>query len=151
MRYLAQVKTTESPASGELLMLAQQNADQTWIVLGQVIAVPVADVGNFTSGMLVLVEVDEEQQILNLQDAKYWLLDVIEEFLATNLSPAFLQQEAERAEQWRQDLTLQSQDLARRTMELEARQEQIQTLEAELKEEREKLEAMAAQLMEKTE
>lgn len=151
MRYLAQVKTTESPASGELLMLAQQNADQTWIVLGQVIAVPVADVGDFTSGMLVLVEVDEEQQILNLQDAKYWLLDVIEEFLATNLSPAFLQQEAERAEQWRQDLTLQSQDLARRTMELEARQEQIQTLEAELKEEREKLEAMAAQLMEKTE
>ena len=151
MRYLAQVKTTESSASGELLMLAQQNADQTWIVLGQVIAVPVADVGDFTSGMLVLVEVDEEQQILNLQDAKYWLLDVIEEFLATNLSPAFLQQEAERAEQWRQDLTLQSQDLARRNMELEARQEQIQTLEAELKEEREKLEAMAAQLMEKTE
>jgi hypothetical protein len=44
-----------------------------------------------------------------------------------------LQQEVERAEEWRQSLTLQNQDLARRTLELEARREQIQALEESLK------------------
>jgi len=47
-----------------------------------------------------------------------------------------LQQEVERAEQWRQSLTIQNQDLARRSLELEARREQIQALEESLKRER---------------
>jgi hypothetical protein len=49
------------------------------------------------------------------------------------MTPAQLRQEAERAESWRQSLTLQNQDLARRSLELEARREQIQALEESLK------------------
>jgi uncharacterized protein (DUF3084 family) len=61
-----------------------------------------------------------------------------------------LQQESERVEQWRQSLTLQSQEIARRTLELEARREQLQELEEELRREKKKLELLAAQLPVKT-
>lgn len=64
------------------------------------------------------------------------MLDLIGTYLTTGITPDFLRQEAERAEQWRQSLTLQNQDLARRTLELEARREQIQALEESLKREK---------------
>ena len=60
-------------------------------------------------------------------------MELIQNYLTTGISPEFLRQEAERAEDWRQNLTLQNQDLARRTLELEARREQIQALEEALK------------------
>jgi dsDNA-specific endonuclease/ATPase MutS2 len=52
----------------------------------------------------------------------------------------------QRAEQWRQSLTLKSQELGRRALEMEARRDQIQELEENLKQEKEKLESMAAQV-----
>jgi hypothetical protein len=52
------------------------------------------------------------------------------------MTPELLQQEVERAEHWRQSLTLQNQDLARRSLELEARREQIQSLEESMKKEK---------------
>lgn len=57
-------------------------------------------------------------------------------YLSSGMTPELLQQEVERAEQWRQSLTIQNQDLARRSLELEARREQIQALEESLKRER---------------
>jgi predicted RNase H-like nuclease (RuvC/YqgF family) len=77
-------------------------------------------------------------------------LDLVEQYLSAGVTPTFLQEEAERTEQWRQDLTLQSQDLTRRHLEMEARREQIQTLEEDLKREKQQLEALAAQLKNKT-
>jgi uncharacterized protein (DUF3084 family) len=78
------------------------------------------------------------------------VLDLVQQYLSVGVTPTFLQEEAERTEQWRQDLTLQSQDLTRRHLEMEARREQIQTLEEDLKREKQQLEALAAQLKNKT-
>jgi len=46
-------------------------------------------------------------------------------------------QQASRAEKWRQTLTLQNQELARRLLELEARREQIEALEESFKRDKE--------------
>ena len=58
---------------------------------------------------------------------------MLQTYLSNGITPAFLHQEVERAEKWRQTLSLQSQDLARRSLELEARREQIQALEESLR------------------
>jgi hypothetical protein len=44
-----------------------------------------------------------------------------------------LAHEANRLEQWKQSLTLQNQELSRRSLELEIRRDQLQALEAALK------------------
>jgi hypothetical protein len=86
------------------------------------------------------VDLSENYEILSIQQAKDWVLDLVQKYLTIEVNPTFLQEEAERVEQWRQDLTLQSQDLTRRNLELEARREQLQTLEEELKQEKQLLE-----------
>jgi len=65
------------------------------------------------------------------------VLKLVQTYLTSGMTVEFLQQEAERAEKWRQNLTLQNQELARRSLELEARREQIQALEESLKRDKE--------------
>ena len=66
--------------------------------------------------------------------------------MTTGFRTDVLQAEAQKAEAWRQSLTLQSQELSRRLIEVEARREQIQTLETKLQQEKELLESAIAQL-----
>jgi predicted RNase H-like nuclease (RuvC/YqgF family) len=56
------------------------------------------------------------------------------------MTPAALEQEIERAERWRQSLTLKSQEVDRRALETAARRDEIQELERNLKQEQEELE-----------
>lgn len=101
---------------------------------------------DFPEGMLVLVERTSAGQVTSIQDAQPWVLGIVQEYLAAGLSPVLLEQEAQRAEQWRQSLTLQSQELARRSLELEARRDQIQELEEKLRREKKQLESLASDL-----
>jgi hypothetical protein len=146
MLYLAQVQKKGFLGKAELRLLASQKSETTWTVLSEedTLLSPKAD--PFTEGMLVLVELDESRQLISIQEATEWVLDFIQKYLAMGITPAFLQQEAERAEQWRQSLTLQNQELGRRLLEVEARREQIQVLEENLKREKQELEALASQL-----
>lgn len=145
MLHLAQVQNNESAGGVELKLLARQNSEQTWAVINPE-CIPLTDSNSLNEGLLTLVDLSEEQEILSIEQAKDWVLDLVEKYLTIEVNPTFLQEEAERVEQWRQDLTLQSQDLTRRNLELEARREQLQTLEEELKGEKQKLEQSQQQL-----
>ncbi|UBF26991.1 hypothetical protein K9N68_03145 [Kovacikia minuta CCNUW1] len=145
MLYLAQVQKKGFLGKAGLQLLARQKSENAWILLTEEETIPATEAGNFSEGLLVLVDVTNNRQVLSIKDAKDWILDIIQNFLVTGITPAFLQQETERAEQWRQSLTLQSQELDRRALELEARREQIQDLEETLKREKRMVETIAAQ------
>lgn len=146
MLHLAQVQKKGFLGKAELRLLARQKSETTWALAAEEDAILSAEANAFGEGALVLVELTEDRQVTSLQDATGWVLDLVQKYLIAGLTPALLQQEVERAEQWRQSLTLQSQELGRRTLEVEARREQIQELEENLKREKKELEALAQQL-----
>jgi septal ring factor EnvC (AmiA/AmiB activator) len=150
MLHLAQVQNNESVGGVELLLLACQQSENSWTVINPETSL-LTNINLPSAGLLVLVELSDNQEILSIQHAKEWVLDLVQKYLTGGTTSTFLQEEAERAEQWRQDLTLQSQDLTRRNLEMEARREQIQSLEEDLKPEKHQLEIMAAQLKAKEE
>jgi len=144
MLYLAQVQKKEILDKISLQLLACQNYDETWAMLFQetVLTVPPDFTQNvLNEGMLVLADIGENSQVLHIQTATNWVLELVQKYLTTGFTPDFLQQEADKAEEWRQSLTLQSQELSRRLIEVEARREQIQNLEAKLQQEKQLLES----------
>jgi hypothetical protein len=151
MLYLAQVEKKGFLGKIGLRLLARQRTEDTWAaVAGEEAILSAESPQSLGEGALVLVEVSPSGEIVKIQDATSWVVGLVRDYLIKGITPAFLQQEAERVEQWRQSLTLQSQELARRTLELEARREQLQELEEELRREKKKLELLAAQLPVKT-
>ncbi|MBD1814731.1 hypothetical protein NDA07_17215 [Microcoleus vaginatus DQ-U2] len=156
MLYLAQVQNQENLGKISLQLLAGQNSDETWAILSEECFLtlpkdfaqnPINSATNvLNEGLLVLANVDENSQVLHIQVATNWVLQLVEKYLTTGFTPDFLQQEAQKAEDWRQSLTLQSQELSRRLIEVEARREQIQNLEAKLQQEKQLLESSIAQL-----
>ena len=150
MLHLAQVKQKEPEGKVRLKLLAQQKAEYAWAVLPAEEAelVMTLELFPYSAGSLVLVELSSDRQIIQATDATHWITEIIDQYLSVGITPASLQEEMQRAEQWRQSLTLQSQELGRRALEMEARRDQIQELEEKLEEEKKQLEAMAAQLKE---
>ncbi|MEG4520234.1 MULTISPECIES: hypothetical protein [unclassified Microcoleus] len=156
MLYLAQVHYQENLGEISLQLLACQNSDDTWAILSEESFLtlqkasdqhPINSATNvLNEGILVLADIGENNQVLNIQAATNWVLQLVEKYLTTGFTPDFLQQEAQKAEDWRQSLTLQSQELSRRLIEVEARREQIQNLEAKLQQEKQLLESSIAQL-----
>ena len=144
MRYLAQVLPADSAEAPGFVLLALQESDEAWSTLDSKgssrSVVRSSEASAQLPGAWVLLDLTEGHEVVFIQDAKPWVLQVIKTYLAFGITPEFLQQETDRAEQWRQSLTLQSQELDRRALELEARREQIQALEADLKREKQQLE-----------
>lgn len=148
MLHLAQVQTTGALGKPELLLLAYQKSATTWALLPKVMAIPAPETETWGEGALVLVEV-EDDQASNLHSATDWVLDLIKTYLLTGITPEFLKAEGDRAEEWRQNLTLQSQELARKGLEVESRREQIQGLEENLRQLEEKLKQWEQELKDK--
>lgn len=156
MLYLAQVQNQENLGEISLQLLACQNSEHTWAILSEETFFtlpqdfaqnPIYSATNvLNEGMLVLADIGENNQVVNIQSAANWVLQLVEKYLTTGFTPDFLQQEAQKAEDWRQSLTLQSQELSRRLIEVEARREQIQNLEAKLQQEKQLLESSINQL-----
>ncbi len=147
MLYLAQVQKKEILGEISLQLLAGQNSDETWAILTEqtVLTVPPDFAQNvLNEGVLVLVNILENGEVLNMRSANNWVLELVDKYLTTGFTPDFLQLEAQKAEDWRQSLTLQSQELSRRSIEVEARREQIQNLEAKLQQEKQLLESSLA-------
>lgn len=145
MLHLAQVQKKGYLGKAGLRLLASQRSEHIWTVLPQEETIVCTEAIAYSENLLVLVELSSMHQIISIREAKDWVLELVQKYLAQGITPAFLQQETERAEQWRQSLTLQSQELERRTLELEARREQIQALEEDLKREKKQLELLMAQ------
>lgn len=145
MLHLAQVTQTDPGGKVKLQLLAQQKAEHAWVILTQ------EDCSlwynaDYCLGALVLLELSSTKQVQHISDATGWVLEMIEQYLSLGVTPAILQEEVQRAEQWRQSLTLQSQEIGRRALEVEARRDQIQELEENLKAEKQKLEEIGAEL-----
>ena len=144
MLHLAQVQKQELSGKLALRLLAFQEAEYTWVIIAEENVIPPAEVmllgapaKTLSEGLLVLVELSPTGQIESIQNAASWVLELVQTYLTSGITPTFLQQEAERTEQWRQILTLQNQELSRRSLEVEARREQIQALEESIKREKE--------------
>lgn len=150
MLHLAQVEKVTSSETLGLRLIACQRAEYSWAVLANQEIIPYPESTEFGEGSLVLATLSETRQVMQVETANGWLVDIIQTFLRNGVTPAFLQEESERAEQWRQTLTLQSQDLDRRALELEARREQIEQLEETLKREKKQMETLAVQYKEQT-
>lgn len=150
MLHLAQVKQKASEGKVLIRLLAQQKAEYAWAVLdedeSQLCLDPDQHTSPYGEGALILVDLSPAKQIQEVYDATQWVLEIVEQFLAFGITPAILQEEVQRAEQWRQSLTLQSQELGRRALEVEARREQIQELEENLKQEKQAIDTITAQL-----
>ncbi len=136
MLYLAQAQKQKLSGQVQLHLLAHQQTTYKWEVdEGKI--VDVAEDFALLEGVLVLVELSPQGEVQSLQDATTWVLDLVKTYLTSGVTPAFLKAEADRSEQWRQSLTLQNQDLSRRSLEVEARREQIQALEESFKRDKE--------------
>jgi chromosome segregation ATPase len=146
MLHLAQVQKKSYLGKAGLRLLASQKSENVWTVATEEEMLLSTEVHAYNENELVLVEISNTQQILSIGSARDWVLEIVQKYLVTGITPAFLQQETERAEQWRQSLTLQSQELDRRALELEARREQIQALEEDLKREKKQFESLAGEL-----
>ncbi|GAB4369075.1 MAG: hypothetical protein Kow00121_08730 [Elainellaceae cyanobacterium] len=129
-----------------LQLLALQKAEHAWAVLNENNSHFWVEADEYNEGALVLVELTPTKQVQHIHDAAHWVLEIIEQYLTLGVNPASLQEEVQRAEQWRQSLTLQSQELGRRNLEIEARRDQIQELEESLKHEKQAVDEIMAQL-----
>ncbi len=140
MLYLAQVQKDQGLDTASLQLLACQPSETTWTLLPETEPLPSENIAPLTEGQLVLVELTDYQEIIKITDAKEWVLQFIKDYLSLGITPEFLQEEYQRAEQWRQDLTLQSQEVARGKLEVEARHAQLQIIEEKLNNEKMQLE-----------
>lgn len=144
MLYLAEVQKktrTFGGSKAEFKLLACQRAEHSWSAVGdEIISAP--DDVPYNSGALVLVELSGSRNVQRYTEAGKQLVSILQNF--SRLQEKFKTQE-EEIEQWKQSLTYQSQELNRREMEMEARQEQIQNVEADfekLGEERQEVETL---------
>jgi hypothetical protein len=131
--YLAQVEKNQTSGQLELKLLAYQQNPVLWNVLTKAEVLNVPHIKNFKDKVLVLAEINDDQQVISIRDAQNWVINLVQEYLTVGMTPEMLKAEVENLEEWRRDLTLQSQNLGIKTMELKARAEQIQELEERLK------------------
>lgn len=139
MLYLAQVEIDPNSAEIQLQVLARQESEYVWSVDNSQTLFLTKE-SSLCGGVLVLVEIGQEQQIISIQDAKEWILSILQQYLTKNtINPHFIEVEQSKVEKWRQEITAQNLDLNRRALEIETRREQLQELEQELKRDREEL------------
>ncbi|EAZ92957.1 hypothetical protein [Crocosphaera chwakensis] len=133
MLHLAQVKKNPDSGEMELLLLARQTSQDLWdIISHQVIPcnIPMC----FRDRVLVLVKLGNDHEIIEVKEAKDWVMGLVETYLTNGtITPQWVQKEQEKVEQWRQEITAKSLDLTRRQLELETQKEQLQELEGKLK------------------
>ncbi|MCT7957697.1 hypothetical protein [Laspinema palackyanum] len=146
MIYLAQVQKKGFLGKTGLRLLACQKSGDIWALVSETEPIVTTEANAFGEGILVLADITTGGQIRTINEATEWAINLVQQYLTKGLTPDFLQEQADEIEQWRQSLTLQSQELSRRALELEARRDQLQELEEKLKKEHHRLEILAQKL-----
>ncbi|MEB3358638.1 MAG: hypothetical protein VKK04_18070 [Synechococcales bacterium] len=149
MLYLAKVLKPDRSGNAGLQLLAQKKAEHFWTVIPpneKELVAGAGEIQDYSDGVLLIVKLSNDRQVKSVQEATRWILDTINQYLSQGITPEQMQEEVERLEQWRQSLTLQSQDLGRQKIELETRRDQIQELEKKLEQERKQIEIMMERL-----
>ncbi|MBC1195148.1 hypothetical protein H0901_07610 [Microcystis aeruginosa BLCCF158] len=153
MLYLAEVKKqTRGFISGyktELKLLACQHKDQTWSAIAGNDILTYDETNSIGEGALLLVNLSDNRQLQGnpeLAGAEMVRqLQKISRLIERN------KEDQEKIDQWKKSLTYQSEILNRQKMEMEARIEQIERIEAEfdyLEGKRQELENLKQQLIE---
>ena len=146
MLYLAQVEIDPNCPKIQLQVLAHQESEYVWSVDNSQTLLLTKE-SSLCPGVLVLVETGTDEQIISIQDAKEWILSILQQHLTENaINPQFIKKEQSKVEKWRQEITAQNLELNRRALEIETRREQLQELEQELKRDREELNRLREQL-----
>lgn len=146
MLYLAQVQVNPDSSEIQLQLLARQESEYVWSV-GNSETLVLTKESSLCAGVLVLVEMAQDRQIISIQDAKEWVLSILQQHLTKNaINSQFIATEQSKVEKWRQEITAQNLELNRRALEIETRREQLQELEQELKRDREELDRLQAEL-----
>lgn len=139
MLYLAQVKNNPNSEKVQLQVLAHQESEYVWSIDNSQTLLLTKE-SSLGAGVLVLVEVDSQQQIISVQEAKDWIIGILQQHRTkTAINSQFIRKEQSKVEKWRQEITAQNLELNRRALEIETRREQLQELEQELKRDREEL------------
>lgn len=129
MLHLAQVRKSKEHSCLELQLLAYQKPNQSWSICHPETVI-VDNYQFLNEGILVLVELNQNKDIINIKEAKEWILNIIKTYLCQQqVTPEFLQTEKDKIEAWKQELTTQSQALTQKSLEVETRLEQLQELE----------------------
>ena len=137
MLHLAQVCNNHHLDRMELQLLAHQESEGNWVLSNlECISIDEEMSQDVQAGMLILANIDDKPRIISIENAADWVLELVKQYFPLKYEE----------EKWRQDLTLQSQDLTRRNLEIETRTEQIQQLEEKLKQEKEALEIRREQI-----
>jgi hypothetical protein len=132
MLYLAQIHKNDFLDQYQLRLLARQESKNFWLTISEEMLILLGKGNTKINKLLVLVELSPQGEIETIKDATDWVINLVQTYLSTGVTPEFLKQEAVKMENWQQSLTLQNQDLARRSLELEARREQIEALKESL-------------------
>lgn len=133
MLYLAQVIKNINSDKLQLHLLASEESKSQWNLCDDKYLL-VEEEKDLPEGAFLLVELDHNNQILQYQSAKNWILNLIRLYLVEekNNSNLNLSEERARLEKWRQELTAQSQELTRIRLEIETTREELQELEQNL-------------------
>ncbi|MGK7923442.1 MAG: pilus motility taxis protein HmpF [Trichodesmium sp.] len=134
MLYLAEVQKRPSGfglggGRTDLKLLASQRGENNWVAVPGEEVIPADEAKDFSSGALVLVDLNNNKQVQQIQDAARQLVKILQNF---SRSQEKSKTQWEEIEQWKASLTFQAQELNRREMELQAKEEQLEELQAEI-------------------
>lgn len=134
MLYLAEVQkrpTSFSLGGGktDLKLLACQRSENNWLAVPGEEVIPADEAKEFSPGALVLVDLDNNKQVLQIQDAGRQLVKILQNFSRFQEKSKI---QWEEIEQWKASLTFQAQELNRREVELQAKEEQVENLQTDI-------------------
>ena len=153
MLYLAEVKKQTKGFIGgyktELKLLACQHKDQTWSAIAGEDILTCDETNSLSEGALLLVNLSNNRQLQGNPELAG--AEMVRQLQKISRLMERSKKDQEKIEQWKQSLTYQSEILNRQKMEMEARIEQIEQIEAEfeyLERKRQELETLKQQLKE---
>ena len=151
--YLAEVKKQTRGFIGgyktELKLLACQHKDQTWSAIAGEDILTCDETNSLSEGALLLVNLSNNRQLQGNPELAG--AEMVRQLQKISRLMERSKKDQEKIEQWKQSLTYQSEILNRQKMEMEARIEQIEQIEAEfeyLERKRQELETLKQQLKE---
>ncbi len=153
MLYLAEVKKQTKGFIGgyktELKLLACQHNDQTWSAVAGEDILTCDETNSLGEGALLLVNLSNNRQLQGNPELAG--AEMVRQLQKISRLMERSKENQEKIEQWKQSLTYQSEILNRQKVEMEARIEQIEQIEAEfeyLERKRQELETLKQQLKE---
>lgn len=134
MLYLAEVQRRPTGfglggGKTDLKLLACQRGEHNWVAVPGEEVIPADEAKEFSPGALVLVDLNASKQVQQIQDAARQLVKILQNF---SRSQEKSKTQWEEIEQWKASLTFQAQELNRREMELQAKEEQLEELQGEI-------------------